>query len=305
MKALIVQFCIGMMMGAANVIPGVSGGTVAFITGIFERLVAALKSIDAEALRLFARGRFAALLRHVDFAFLAALGGGVVVALLTLARVFEWALERHEVPVFAFFFGLIAASVPVVGRMVKRWGAAHTAMFLVGTGAAASLAFLSPASENAAFPYLLLCGVAAFASMIIPGLSGSLVLLLMGNYALVLRAVNERDLGILMPVAVGAVVGLVALSRLLNWLFRRFHDLAVALITGFVAGSLLTIWPWKEVARSEWIEVGERVEEKILAYRWLVPEMDGAFLVALLAMGAGVVIVLATEWGFGRGRGKR
>lgn len=248
------RFLKGFAMGAANVIPGVSGGTIAFITGIYERLIEAVKSFDVEAAKLLLGFKLREFAEKVDLRFLVALGIGVLVSFLTLARVLEWAFKSHETLVWAFFFGLIAVSIPAVGKMIRKWTVGVAVMLVLGCGIAASLAFLTPAGENENPLYLMLCGVVAMCSMIIPGLSGSFVLLLMGNYKLImirsLTALSAGEWGeslrILVPVAIGAVLGMVLLARLLSWLFRNHHDMAVALITGFVAGSLLIIWPWKD-----------------------------------------------------------
>ena len=281
-------------MGAANVIPGVSGGTVAFLAGIFERLVASLRAFDIVALRMLLRRQWSHFARHTDIWFLAALASGVLVSFLTLAKAFEWALRNHPVQIYAFFFGLIAASIPGVGRMIKKWNVGVIGMLVLGAAIAMGLAFLIPATENPDPLYLVLCGVAAMCSMIIPGISGSFVLLLMGNYTLVLTAVNERNLALLAPIGLGAVVGLMALARVLNWLFHRFHDLAVGLITGFVAGSLLAIWPWKTAAEVVRIEVGGKTREKILSYDWGMPpaNMETVHAVICLLIGVGLVVLM-------------
>ena len=241
-------------MGAANVIPGVSGGTIAFITGIYERLIAALKNFDAETVKLVCKGRLKEAVEKVDLMFLIALGVGAMVSVISLAKVLSWGFEEHPLLVWAFFFGLIAASIPLVGKMVKSWSPAVIGLALVGCACAVSLVFLTPAQENTNPFYLGLCGVVAMCSMIIPGLSGSFVLVLMGNYKLIMldsiSALSSLRFGealpVLVPVGVGAVVGMIVLSRLLSWLFKNFHDQAVGLITGFVLGSLVVIWPWKE-----------------------------------------------------------
>lgn len=243
----------GFAMGAANVIPGVSGGTIAFITGIYERLITALKNIDLTTLKLVAKGSFGEAAKRIDLVFLIALGVGTLVSVATLARILEWGFANHPLLVWAFFFGLIAASIPLVGKMVTRWSISVIVLALVGCGLAVSLVFLTPAQESSNPLYLVLCGVVAICSMIIPGLSGSFVLVLMGNYHLImLDAVNAATslnfgeaLPILVPVGIGAVLGLIVLSRVLNYLFEHYHDQAVGLITGFVLGSLAIIWPWK------------------------------------------------------------
>lgn len=251
-------FLKGFAMGAANVIPGVSGGTIAFITGIYQRLIDALKSFNVKALAYLLKRDLKGFARHVDLGFLMALGMGVVTSIFTLAKVLKNAYEYHPTLVGAFFFGLILASIFSVGKMVKRWRSVEVVALLLGLGIAVALAFLNPTEENANPLYLAVCGVVAMCSMIIPGISGSFILILMGNYKLIvldavnnLRQLNFADsLPILIPVGVGAVLGLAALSHVLSWLFKRYHDTAVALITGFVAGSLVIIWPWKKVAES-------------------------------------------------------
>lgn len=301
MKEGIGVFFKGAAMGAANVIPGVSGGTVAFITGIYERLIHAVKSVDATALKLLLSGKLADFAKRIDFSFLAALGAGIVVSILTLASVLKFLFANHEVFVWAFFFGLILASVYFVGKKVKHWSAGAVIGFLLGAGIAIGVALLKPASENDSIWYLLICGVVAMASMIIPGLSGSFVLLLLGNYQLImiesvagLKTLEADAFRILIPVGIGAIVGVIALSRLLAWIFDRYHDLAVALLTGFVAGSLLIIWPWK-TAQIEVFEAAGRMKEKVIGYQWYLPEMSGETFLALGIMVLGFLSVWLME----------
>lgn len=291
-------------MGAANVVPGVSGGTIALITGIYERLIDALKSFDAEALKLGLGFKIGALWKKVDGLFLAALMLGVGVSIVTLAQVLEYEFKNHPKLIWSVFFGLIAASIPSVGKAVKRWSAGVITVFFIGAAIAVSMAFLTPASENKDFVYLMLCGVAAMCSMIIPGLSGSFVLLLMGNYRLVLSSVNALTSGdltvvfsVILPVGIGALVGLLVLSRFLSWLFREHHDRAIGAITGFVAGSLVIIWPWKDKVL-ETIEKKDGPEDKIVGYEnWHVPDLStgGAWL-QLGAVALGVILILVTEY---------
>jgi putative membrane protein len=292
-------FLKGFAMGAANVIPGVSGGTIAFITGIYERLIDALKSFNIKALRYALKWDLKGFARHVDLGFLMALGLGVVSSIFTLAKVLKFAFEHYPTMVWAFFFGLIFASIYSVGKMVKHWRVAEVLSLLVGLGAAVSLAFMTPAEPNAHPLYLGLCGVAAMCSMIIPGISGSFVLLLMGNYKLImLDAVDNlrqmhfaESLPLLIPVGIGAVLGLVALSHLLSWLFKRYHDTMVSLITGFVAGSLVIIWPWKTVG--EFIMVKGKM--KVISWNWELPDFSNTatwWAMALLLAGVGVMVVM-------------
>ena len=288
-------------MGAANVVPGVSGGTIALVTGIYERLIDALKSFDAEALKFGIGFKFGALWKKIDGLFLTSLLLGVFLSIVTLAQVLEYQFKNHPKLIWSVFFGLIAASIPSVGKEVKRWGGDVISVFFIGGAIAVSMAFLTPASENKDFVYLIFCGVAAMCSMIIPGLSGSFVLLLMGNYRLVLNSVNALSSGdlsvvvsVVLPVGIGAVVGLLALSRSLSWLFRKHHDKAVGTITGFVAGSLVIIWPWKDEVL-ETIEKKDGSEDKIVGFEnWHFPDLattEAWFQLGAVMLGVGLIVV--------------
>lgn len=304
MKEHLAVFLKGFAMGAANVVPGVSGGTIALITGIYERLIEALKSFDLEAVKMGLGFRIGDLWRKIDGWFLTALGIGVIASILTLAKVLKWGFESHPTIVWSLFFGLIAASIPSVGRMIKHWSPGVIGLFVAGMAVAVSMAFLTPASENSGLDYLLLCGVAAMCSMIIPGLSGSFVLLLMGNYALIMiESVDSLSQGelkgpltILIPVGIGAVLGLLALARILGWLFKNHHDKALAVITGFVAGSLVIIWPWKDTVVEEFEKKGE-IKEKIVGYEnWGFPDFSNSEVwLQLGALIVGVFLILGVE----------
>ncbi|MFP6873073.1 MAG: DUF368 domain-containing protein [Verrucomicrobiales bacterium] len=236
----------GAAMGAANVIPGVSGGTIAFITGIYERLINAIKSCNMTAIGLLLGLKFRKFAGYTDLRFLFAIATGALLSIVSLARLLEYLFGNYPILLWAFFFGLIVASVWGVGKMIRAWSVAPVGAVLIGMAAAIGVLLLPHAAGNTNSVYLVICGIAAISSMIIPGVSGSFILLIMGNYMLVLGAVGDLDPGILMPFAAGCVIGLIALSHLLSWVFRRYHDIAVGLITGFIIGSLVLIWPWKE-----------------------------------------------------------
>lgn len=248
-------------MGIANAIPGVSGGTIAFITGIYENLINAIKSFDLKALTLLRKFQFREFAAHTKIWFLAPLGLGVLVGLVGSSYALKQLFKTHELYVWSFFFGLIVASIFSVGKMVNKWGLVPILSLIIGAGIAIGIAMIGAADENRNFVYLGLCGVVAISSMIIPGISGSYVLILLGNYNLIMldSVTNLGDgikamdwpkvreaLAIIIPVGIGCVIGIAALSRFLSWLFKRFHDAAIALMTGFVLGSLLVIWPWKK-----------------------------------------------------------
>lgn len=277
-------------MGAANVIPGVSGGTVAFITGIYERLINALKSFNLQTMGLFFKGNWSVFFKATDLNFLSILFLGVAVSILSLAKAMEYAFENYEVLTLAFFFGLIVASIFAVGKQVEQINLRTILSFSVGVIIAVAIAFLPPAQPNDSFFYVFLCGVVAICSMILPGLSGSYIMLLMGNYALLLKAVYTFNFSIFIPLILGCVVGLVVFSRLLSYLFSHFKDQTTAILAGFVAGSLLIIWPWKEAI----METFEG-KEKAVGYIWNMPSLNVEFLFALILMLIGFAMVFFLE----------
>lgn len=292
MKTALSLIIKGIAMGAANVIPGVSGGTIALITGIFERLINAIKSLNFKAVSMLLKGRFSDFARHTDLLFLIYVFAGVGIAIFTLARLFEFLFEVYPVYIWSYFFGLILASVYFVGRSIERWSTAAWVSFLAGAALAIAITFLSPATENRNFFYLILCGVVAVSSMILPGLSGSFVLILMGNYQLVaIEAINNLDLTILAPVLIGMVGGLIAFSHFLSWLLKSYKNQTIAVLTGFIFGSLGIIWPWKEAvymmsaAGEPMFKEGKMIVER---YSMTLPESWGteqAIAIALILAG--------------------
>lgn len=254
----------GMAMGAADVVPGVSGGTIAFITGIYEELIATISSIGVSSVRTLFKEGPRAFWKAVNGNFLLALVVGIAISIFSLARIISSLLENHPVLVWAFFFGLVAASIPVVGRRVKVWGATTYFAFAVGAISAFLVTQLPAIDEPGALWYLFISGAIAICAMILPGISGSFILLLLGSYLAVLDAVNERDfvaLGIFMA---GAVVGLLSFSNLLKWMFKRYEDLTIALLSGFLLGSLNKLWPWKGEIKSVIKHPGTPKERKVV-----------------------------------------
>ena len=276
-------------MGAANVIPGVSGGTIALITGIYERLINSIKQCDLRALKLFISGKFSAFWSHIDGAWLSTLLVGVAASIITLARLFEFLLNTHEKYTLAFFFGLILLSILYVARDIKQWRATTIAALITGTAIAVAIATLAPATENDSLWYVFVCGVIAISSMILPGLSGSFVLILMGNYALVLGAISAFNLSILIPLALGCAFGLIAFSHILSWVFKRYADQTLALMTGFVVGSLVVIWPWKQATIATIERAGKPPKQIIESYQWLLPSLQDSttwLTIGLMILGA-------------------
>ncbi|MCH2025758.1 MAG: DUF368 domain-containing protein [Verrucomicrobiales bacterium] len=227
-------------------IPGVSGGTVAFITGIYERLINAIKSLDLNAIRLLLKLKFSDFAVRADFRFLITVIIGALISVLSLARLLDFFFVHYPVMTWSFFFGLIVASIFGVGKMINVWNITAIISMLMGVGIAVCILFVPHSTGSTDYFYLILCGVAAISSMIVPGVSGSFVLLVMGNYELVLKAINEWNFSVLVPFMIGCIIGLVSLSHLISWVFRRYRNVTLSLITGFIIGSLLLIWPWKQ-----------------------------------------------------------
>ncbi len=236
----------GMGMGAADVVPGVSGGTIAFITGIYEELVNSLKSLDIEALKLFFSGKWKSLWKHVNGNFLLAVFGGVFISVLSLAKILEHLLENHPILIWSFFFGLIVASAYVVSRKISSWEYAYVIALVAGIAVAFYITSVTPTTTTDASWFVVLSGGLASCAMILPGISGSFILLLLGKYEFALQAVNERAILDLLLLGSGAVIGLILFSNLLSWLLKNFHNATIALLVGFMIGSLNKIWPWKE-----------------------------------------------------------
>lgn len=298
MKESIALLIKGMAMGAANVVPGVSGGTIALITGVFERLIHAIKSFNMGALKLLFAGQWKALVKHTDLGFLVAVFAGVAISILSIARLFDFLFENYPVYIWSFFFGLIVASVFFVGKTVKKWTVTALVIFFLGAALALSISLLTPATENSSFLYLFLCGVVAACSMILPGLSGSFVLILMGNYQLVMiEAVTQLNVAILLPVIIGAGVGLIGFSHLLAWVFKRYHDQTIAILSGFILGSLGILWPWKQELYKLDSAGGPLLKKNgeliVEGYEWLIPDSFSVEVVTAIGF---ILLGIATIW---------
>ena len=291
MNQFFTNFLKGMGVGSANVIPGVSGGTIALITGIFERLINALKSFNLTAIKLFFTGKYREFAKHTDLWFLASVGCGVLAAILTVARIFEYMFANYPIYLWSFFFGMILVSIYYVGITIEKLNFKTVLSFIIGTAIALFIAFGTPAKENSNILYLMICGAVATCSMILPGLSGSFVLVLMGNYQLIMiDAVNDLNLKILIPVVIGGVVGLLAFSHLLSWIFKNYRDITIAVLTGFILGSMPIIWPWKNDVITYFGS-----EAKVTGYDYYLPELNMEFAIALVILLIGAGIIVLTE----------
>jgi len=260
----------GVCMGAADVVPGVSGGTMAFILGIYEELIGAIRSFDISCLRRLFTLHFREAFSGVQWPFLTAVGGGILCAVFSLARILSWLLHHEPVLIWSFFFGLIVASLFTVSRRIRQWRIRVFAGFVLGTAATYLLVGLVPMSTPEAPWFLFLSGAVAICAMILPGISGAFILVLMGKYLYVLDAVNARDFVSLGLVAGGAVVGLAGFARILGWLFRRYHDATIAVLTGLMLGSLRKVWPWKQAFGEAQVPVNTLPESWSPEVSWAV-----------------------------------
>ncbi|MEZ5071684.1 MAG: DUF368 domain-containing protein [Bacteroidales bacterium] len=289
----------GVGMGAADVVPGVSGGTIAFITGIYEELVNSIRSIDATALGFVAKGRLVAAWKHINGSFLLALFAGVFAAVLSLARVLEYLLEVHPVLVWSFFFGLVLASTYVVSRKVSQWTFWRWTGLVAGAALAFAITSFTPATTTDALWFVFLSGALASCAMILPGISGSFILLLLGKYSFALHAVNEKVWTELALLAGGALVGIISFSRLLSWLLKSYHDATVTVLVGFMIGSLNKIWPWKQTLETILVEGVEKplIEKNV----WpVLSDAGDRFWAAVLLGLAGMLVILVLELVLGK-----
>ncbi len=272
----------GVGMGAADVVPGVSGGTIAFIVGIYEELINSIKSVNLSSLKLLATLKFREFFRAVNAPFLISVFCGIAISVVSLARVITYLLEHHPVLIWSLFFGLIIASVHSVSKQVREWRLSRWVSFALGCAVAIFVTSATPAVTPDGLPFIFLCGAVAICAMILPGISGSFILLLMGKYHYIMESIKGFNLEVVAVFGAGAAIGIVLFSNVLSYLFSRYHDITVALLAGFMLGSLGKVWPWKEL----YIERGVEMSRNIAP--------DGMILAALLMMviGGGSVLLL-------------
>lgn len=263
----------GMGMGAADVVPGVSGGTIAFIVGIYEELINSIKSIDFKTLKLFFTLRWGSFWKGINGNFLFSILLGILISVFSLAKLITFLLEDYPVLVWAFFFGLVIASTYFVSKRIKVWDWKRWLSFIAGACVAYYITVATPSQTPETLPFIFLCGAIAICAMILPGISGSFILLLLGKYEFIMNAVKSLDITIIIVFACGAAIGLVLFSNILSYLLRKFHDITIALLAGFMLGSLNKVWPWKETLETFTDSHGiikPLVEQNILpnAYIW-------------------------------------
>jgi putative membrane protein len=287
----------GMAMGAADVVPGVSGGTIAFISGIYEELITTLNTINFSLLKQLKSEGFKSVWKKANGSFLLALLSGVFVSVISLAKGVEWLLEYHPILLWSFFFGLVFASILYVGKQIKiRLTDFKLVLAMaIGAGVAYFITTLNPSQTSDSNLFLFLAGALAICAMILPGISGAFILVIIGAYSPVLEALNTKDFKTILIIGVGAVMGLLSFSKLLKWLFETYHRLTLAVITGFMIGSLNKIWPWKIPltfrTNSKGIEIPLN-EESVSPFNF---DGDPQLLQAIGLMAIGVLIILVLE----------
>ncbi|MGC6428747.1 MAG: DUF368 domain-containing protein [Flavobacteriales bacterium] len=320
MLSKFIVFLKGVAMGAANVIPGVSGGTIALITNIFEELIDSIKKFDKTALKMLLKKDFKNFFNHINYSFLTPIFLGIVFSIFSLAKLFEFLLEKHPQPTWAFFFGLVLASVYYVGIKVENWNLKAKLSLLLGFSFALGLSFIESSSvANTNYLYIFICGMIGICGMVLPGLSGSYILMLMGNYELLMvKSISslfdflnqcfvgnfniilsdiemQNNLIYFIIFLVGSIVGLLVFSNLISYIFKRYFNITISILTGFVLGSLSTIWPWKKEIFDNTIfdRDGQPV---ITGYERYIPETIGnGELLVIFSLIIGMLTIIAIE----------
>ena len=286
----------GICMGSADVIPGVSGGTIALITGIYEDLIAALRSLDTKMVRKLLKFDIKGAIADIHIRFLLTLFSGIIIAVISLAQLMNYLLHHHPVPIWSLFFGLIMASILVVGKQVTDWVGKAGICFIAGILAAAVIVNLIPIQTPEALWFILLCGIVAICAMILPGISGAFILLILGKYEFITATLKNpfmvENIIVILIFCIGCVIGLVGFSRILNYLLARFHNVTLAFLAGLITGSLIKIWPWKQVLETQVIRGKTHV---IWGHPIMPDSFDGEVCFAIILMILGFLGILIIE----------
>lgn len=286
-------------MGGADVVPGVSGGTIAFITGIYTELLDSIGSVDLDALKLLFAGKFKEFWDKINGTFLLVLFLGILISVFSLARLLKYLLTNHPIHLWSFFFGLIIISSVLVIREVKEWKIQNFIAIIIGIVGAYFITELTPAETPNTWWFILLSGSIAICAMILPGISGSFIMLILGKFEYILTAVDERDFVTLGIFITGCVIGLLSFSRGVAWLLKKYHDLTVALLAGIMIGSLNKVWPWKVPLGFRINSHGEQVPtftKNILPANYFEQTGQNDHLLhAILFMAVGISVVVAIE----------
>ena len=299
LKETLLIYLKGVGMGGADVVPGVSGGTIAFITGIYEKLLDSIKAFDLEAFKLLFTLQIMPFWKKINGSFLLPLFLGIITSFLTLAKLIIYLLANHPIPLWSFFFGLIIISAILVLRAINRWTLGVILAILVGIAIAYFITEATPAETSNQPWFIFISGAIAICAMILPGISGSFILLILGKYEYMMNAISTFDIVTVVTFALGCVVGLLSFVRAISWLLKNYHNLAIGLLSGFMIGSLNKVWPWKTPVKFRVNSHGEQVAyitKNVFPAEYY--EKTGEYpqvLVAILFLALGVFIVVAIE----------
>jgi putative membrane protein len=313
----------GLGMGAANKVPGVSGGVVAFVAGFYEEFIYSLQRVNKEAFKLLIRGRFKSLYKHINGTFLFLLFFGMIISYFSVSKILDYFIEHHHLYVWSLFFGMILGSIYYINKDFKAWSRTTVIALILGAAVGISISFLDPARENDNLVFVFFCGIISVSGMTLPGFSGSFILILLGNYVLLLvDSVNAlydtiidifrgdfnfikdqariRMLKVLTVFTLGSATGLVTFSHILNYILKHYKNVTLATIIGFIIGSLGVVWPWKETiykVSEEGTNILDSTGSPIIEnYKRFFPELTTETLLAIIYIGIGIGIVLALEW---------
>ncbi len=282
-----------MAMGAADVVPGVSGGTIAFISGIYEELITSINNVNVSLFKTWKKDGFRAAWMQLNGNFLLALFIGIGISVLSLAKLVSWLLENEPISIWSFFFGLVVASIIFVGKEVNKWNAAALISLLIGAAVAFYITTLPPSGNSESLPFLFLSGALAVCAMILPGISGAFILVLLGSYKTIIDSLHNLDLKIIFVVGIGAIFGLLSFAKLLKWMFSHYKNVTLALLTGFIVGSLNKIWPWKKILETR--TIGEKeiiIDENVSPFAFAG---DNQLIYALIAAIIGFSLIFILE----------
>lgn len=285
-------------MGAADVVPGVSGGTIAFISGIYEELINSISKINLQAIKILTQEGILAFWKHINGSFFVALLSGIGISILSLAKIMKWLLENEPVMVWSFFFGLMVASVLFLMKEIERWNFGSIMVMLLAGAIAYIITVIPPlvngSNENVFF--IFLCGALAICAMILPGISGAFILVLLGAYHTVLDALSSWNFKIILIFGMGALTGILSFSKALKWLFAKYRNLTFAGLTGFIIGSLNKVWPWKETLQTDPLNGSVIHEKSVLPSTFeMITHNDAQVVTALLLAIVGFFVIYGIE----------
>lgn len=313
----------GLAMGAANKVPGVSGGVVAFVAGFYEEFIYSLQKVNKKAFKLFIHGRFKSFYQYINGRFLSLLFFGMIVSYFSISKILDYFLIHNELYVWSLFFGMIIGSIYYINKDFNDWNYKTIISLIIGIGLGIAISFLDPAKENDNLFFVFFCGIISVSGMTLPGFSGSFILILLGNYVLLLvdsvNALSDtfyefivgdfsvfqnseriRMLQVLIVFTVGSVAGLVSFSHLLNYILKHYKSITIASIIGFIVGSLGVVWPWKKTiyrttGEGEFLydSTGKKI---VLNYERFIPDLHAETFIAIVYIIVGVAIVLALDW---------